>query len=270
MPKRKIPKFWNTPLCSPNFKAMQDNKGPATIVQMIGFLFIIFLFVYYWIADYGKPGIMEQVIDSENTTNPGRIIEFVQWLFQLWPPWLVNFIADLVLYGFLSLMAGTFFAILLNKVILVILPFFADGRQAILDKNINKPKASDNIASLKKRILHPIIEAVIAFTFYCLINIFFIIPEAAVLYFFANFFSEVFFNRSIPHFITNTRIIFLKIEDRENLSDMGLLLKTRWLWFRFFMKGVTVAFFPISIFLILYFKITPYDYLTATRVVDNK
>ena len=276
MVKIKIPKIWNTPLCSPNFKAMQDNKGPATIVQIIGFLFIIFLFVYYWIADYGKPGIMEQVIDSENTTNSGRIIEFFQWLFQLWPPWLVNFIADLVLYGFLSLMVGGFFTMLLTKVILVILPKDEEGGQAILDKNINKPQASDNIASLKKRILHPIIEGIISFFFYLLIIIIGGPPEAAVLYILLSFFSEVFFNRSIPHFITNTRIIFLKTEDgwlslfTENPSDMGLWLKIRWLLFRFFMKGVTFAFFPISIFLILYYKITPYDYLTETRVVDNK
>ena len=274
MTKRKIPKFWNTPLCSPTFKAMQDNKGPTTIVQIIGSLFIIFLFVYYWIADYGKLGIMEQVIDSENTTNPGRIIEFFQWLFQLWPPWLANFIADLVLYGFLSLMLGGFFTMLLNKVILVILPKDEDGRQAILEKNINKSKASDNIASLKKRILHPIIEAIIIVIFNLLIIIIGGPPEAVVLYFFANFFSEVFFNRSFPHFITNTRIIFLKSGYlslfTENPSDMGLWLKIRWLLFRFFMKGVTIAFFQISIVLILYFKITPYDYLTGARVVDNK
>ena len=130
MAKRKIPKIWNAPLCSPNFKAMQDNKGPATIVQIIGFLFIIFLFVYFWIVDYGKPGIMEQVIDSENTTNPGRIIEFYQWLFQLWPPWLANFIADLVLYVCISLMAGACFAMLLNKVRI-------DKRKPVSSKSIS-------------------------------------------------------------------------------------------------------------------------------------
>ena len=66
MPKRKIPKFWNTPLCSPNFKAMQDNKGPATIVQIIGFLFIIFLFVYYWIADYAQLSTRKTLLNYWN------------------------------------------------------------------------------------------------------------------------------------------------------------------------------------------------------------
>ena len=124
MKRNKIPRLWNIPLFDYHLKLNASDKDlekieneEISIVGYIGFLSMISLFIYYWIVDYGKPGLMDLEIDLENATRSDKIIikwqnrlDFLPSEFHL----IINFIADFLLYGCLSFMIGTAFAILLN------------------------------------------------------------------------------------------------------------------------------------------------------------
>jgi len=120
--KENIPRIWNIPLYDHNLSIKKtSNKdleklegGEGSIVGHIGFLCMIALFIYFWIVDFGKPGLMDEVIDVENTTNPEKLIVFLQFLFDFLPRGFVNFIADLFLYGFISVITGAIVALVLN------------------------------------------------------------------------------------------------------------------------------------------------------------
>ena len=121
MKKNKIPRLWGIPLFDDyNLWNASDkdlerlDKDEISIVRYIGFFCMIFLFIYYWIVDYGKPGFMEQVIDTENATRADNLIIKWQDKLDFLPHGFVNFIADLFLYGCLSFIVGTIVAIILN------------------------------------------------------------------------------------------------------------------------------------------------------------
>ena len=124
MKRNKIPRLWNKPLFDYHLKWNASHKDleniedeEISIVGYIGFLSMISLFIYYWIVDYGKTGFMDLIIDHENATVADKIIIKWQNRLDFLPPEfhvIINFIADLLLYGFLSFMIGTAFAMLLN------------------------------------------------------------------------------------------------------------------------------------------------------------
>jgi len=122
MKKHEVPRLWNIPLYDYNLSIKKTNdkdlerlgEGEGSIVGYIGFLCMIALFIYFWIVDYGKPGLMDVVIDSENTTNPDKLIIFLQYIFDFLSHGFVNFIAGLFLYGFISVITGTIVALILN------------------------------------------------------------------------------------------------------------------------------------------------------------
>ena len=124
MKKNKIPRLWNVPLYDHYLKLNARDEdleklenGEISIVGYIGFLCVIFLFIYYWIVDYGKPGFMDIVIETENASRADKFIlkwqnrlDFLPSEFHV----IINFIADLLLYGCLSVLIGTLVAVLLN------------------------------------------------------------------------------------------------------------------------------------------------------------
>ena len=124
MKKNKIPRFWNVPLYGHHLKLNASDEdleklgnGEISIVGYIGFLCMVFLFIYYWIVDYGKTGFMDIVVDMENLTRADKFIlkwqnrlDFLPSEFHV----IINFIADFLLYGFLSFFIGTLVAVLLN------------------------------------------------------------------------------------------------------------------------------------------------------------
>ena len=124
MKRNKIPRLWNIPLFDYHLKWNASHEDlekieneEISIVGYIGFLSMISLFIYYWIADYGKKGFMDLIIDRENATIADKIIIKWQNRLDFLPPEfhvIINFIADLLLYGFLSITIGTAFAMLLN------------------------------------------------------------------------------------------------------------------------------------------------------------
>ena len=124
MRKHEVPRLWNIPLYDYNLKLKTSDEnlerlenGEGSIVGYIGFLCMIALFIYFWIVDYGKPGLMDVVNDSKNTTNPDKIIIFLQYIFDFLPHGFVNFIADLFLYGFISVITGTIISLILNFIL---------------------------------------------------------------------------------------------------------------------------------------------------------
>ena len=125
MRKNKIPRLWNVPLFDHHLKWNASKKDlesleeETSIVGYIGFLCMISLFIYYWIVDYGKPGFTDIVIDIEkkNTTNSDKLIIELQNKLDILPNNCVDFMADLFLYGFLSLSIGTAFAMFLNFIL---------------------------------------------------------------------------------------------------------------------------------------------------------
>ena len=120
MKKQKVPRLWDLPLYDSNLSLNKTNKedlrkveeGEGSIAGCIGILFMPALFIYFWIVDYGKPGLMD--IDNETTTNPGKFIEALQYTLNFLPHGFVNFIADLLLYGFISVITGAVVALILN------------------------------------------------------------------------------------------------------------------------------------------------------------
>ena len=126
MKKYEIPRLWNIPLYDYNLSIKKTSdkdlerleagyaSGEGSIVGYIGFLCMIALFIYFWLVDYGKPGLSDVVIDSENTTNPEKLIIFLQYIFDFLPHGFVNFIADLFLYGVISVITGAIVALILN------------------------------------------------------------------------------------------------------------------------------------------------------------
>ena len=84
MKRNKIPRLWNIPLFDYHLKLNASDKDlekieneEISIVGYIGFLSMISLFIYYWIVDYGKPGLMDLEIDLENATRSDKII--IKW-----------------------------------------------------------------------------------------------------------------------------------------------------------------------------------------------
>ena len=160
----------------------------------------------------------------------------------------------------------------------------------MVDKIIGKSQANENIAnpaSLKKRALHIFIEMAYLIPLSIILTLYGCESCIVIVYGGLAILSELIFERSIPHFITNTRIVisvedkyiwhrFPKADPNHHIMikvlplTLDLVMRFKMIFFRFWMKSMTVAFIFILIFPILYYKITPHDYLTGTRVVDNK
>ena len=124
MKKNEIPRLWNVPLFDYHLKWNASDKDlerlekeEMSIVGYIGFLCMISLFIYYWIVDYGKDGVMDIVIEGKSTTNSDKLIHGIQWFFHYLSHDFVNFIFDFILYGFLSVLIGTAFAMFLNFIL---------------------------------------------------------------------------------------------------------------------------------------------------------
>ena len=126
MKKNEIPRLWNVPLFDYHLKWNASNKDleslekeETSIVGYIHFLCVISLFIYFWIVDYGKDGVMDVVIEGKSTNNvrADYIVQGIQNYFHYLPHDFVNFIFDFILYGFISLLIGTAFAMFLNFIL---------------------------------------------------------------------------------------------------------------------------------------------------------
>lgn len=124
MKKNKIPRLWNVPLFDYHLKWNASDKDleelekeETSIVGYIHFLCMISLFIYFWIVDYGKDGVMDIVIEGKSTTNADKIVQGIQWFSHYLSHDFINFIFAFILYGFISLVIGTAFAIFLNFIL---------------------------------------------------------------------------------------------------------------------------------------------------------
>ncbi|MDA9808592.1 hypothetical protein N9B89_04340 [Flavobacteriales bacterium] len=124
MKKNEIPRLWNVPLFDYHLKWNASDKDleslekeETSIVGYIHFLCVISLFIYFWIVDYGKDGVMDIVIEGKSTTNADKIVQGIQWSFHYLSHDFINFIFDFILYGFISLLIGTAFAMFLNFIL---------------------------------------------------------------------------------------------------------------------------------------------------------
>ena len=122
--KNEIPRLCNVPLFDYHLKWNASDKDleslekeETSIVGYIHFLCVISLFIYFWIVDYGKDGVMDIVIEGKSTTNADKIVQGIQWFFHYLSHDFVNFIFDFILYGFISLLIGTAFAMFLNFIL---------------------------------------------------------------------------------------------------------------------------------------------------------
>ena len=126
MKKNEIPRLWNVPLFDYHLKWNASDKDlerlekeETSIVGYIGFFCMISLFIYFWIVDYGKDGVMDIVIEGKSTNNvmADHIVQKIQRYFHYLPHDFVNFIFDFILYGFISVSIGTAFAMFLNFIV---------------------------------------------------------------------------------------------------------------------------------------------------------
>ena len=126
MKKNEIPRLWNVPLFDYHLKWNASDKDlesleqeETSIVGYIHFLCVISLFIYFWIVDYGKDGVMDVVIEGNSTNNvrADDIVQRIQSNFHYLPHDFVNFIFDFILYGCISLLIGTAFAMFLNFIL---------------------------------------------------------------------------------------------------------------------------------------------------------
>ena len=124
MKKNEIPRLWNVPLFDYHLKWNASDKDlerlekeETSIVGYIHFFCVISLFIYFWIVDYGKDGVMDAVFEGKSTTNADKIAQGIKWLFHYLNHDFVNFIFDFILYGFISVLIGTAFAMFLNFIL---------------------------------------------------------------------------------------------------------------------------------------------------------
>ena len=99
MKKNEIPRLWNVPLFDYHLKWNASDKDlesleqeETSIVGCIHFLCVISLFIYFWIVDYGKDGVMDVVIEGNSTNNvrADDIVQRIQSYFHYLPHLLLS------------------------------------------------------------------------------------------------------------------------------------------------------------------------------------
>ena len=109
----------NIPLYHYNLRGKDDRDKDSSWTTIIGTITWFFMFIYYWIVDYGKPGFMDMDVTAIKAPEGRRLLEYYQNIGKKIDNFIpvsgiVDFIADFILYSLLSLLIASFVMVIIN------------------------------------------------------------------------------------------------------------------------------------------------------------
>ena len=112
-------RLFNIPLYHYNLTGNDDRDKDSSWTIIIGTITWFFMFIYYWIVDYGKPGFMDMDVTAIKAPWGRRQLENYQNIAKKIDNFMpvsgiVDFIADFILYSLLSLLVAYIVMVIIN------------------------------------------------------------------------------------------------------------------------------------------------------------